>query len=88
MGKRLSRTSWVLSQVTTLACAVGTCFEYVRWKHSTRHDASVEAKLFLGTSICFLLLFLVRLVYRGFPSKRDYFAEEMEHRRSLAKTPR
>ena len=83
--KTQGRKSWVLSQITSLACAIGASVEYIRWKHSTRPDAAVEAKIFVGMSILFSLVFLVRLFRRGLVTKRDYFAEEMEHRHSLAK---
>ena len=84
-ANRAGLKSWIISQITTLTCAIGSGLEYIRWKHSTRLDAPVEAKIFLGASVAFLLLFLVRFAYRGFVSKRDYFAEEMAHRQSLAK---
>jgi hypothetical protein len=76
----------MLSQVTTVVCAVLAGIEYVHWKHSTRPDALVEAKISLGACVIFVILFLVRLVYRVFLKKRDYFAEEMEHRSSLARS--
>ena len=76
---------WIFSQVSTVVFAIGSGFEYIRWKHSPRSDAPVEIKIFLGTTILFLLLFVVRVVYRGFVTKRDYFGEEMARRHSLAK---
>jgi hypothetical protein len=77
--------SWILSQTATAACAIGTWFEYFRWKHSTMANAPVKVKIFLGMSILFSLAFLVRLFYRGVVTRRDYFGQEMEHRRSVAK---
>jgi hypothetical protein len=85
MAHRLGRRSWVLSQITTAACAIGTGFAYIRSKHGTRPDADVSAKIFMGMGIFFVLVFLVRMFYRGVLTRRDYFAEEMEHRRSLTK---
>ncbi len=80
--------SWILSQAMMLAYAIGTAFEYAHWIHSTRSDASVESKVFLGLSVAFLFLFFVRFACKGLVTKRDYFGEEMAHRRSLAKEPR
>jgi hypothetical protein len=82
---RAGLRSLILSQTITAACAIGTGSRYVYWKHSTRADAPVEAKIYLGACVVFIALFLWRLVYRVFLRKRNYFAEEMDHRHALAK---
>jgi len=82
---KLGRISFVLSQATTALCAFGAGFRYLHWRHSLRADAPVEARIFLGMCIVFSISFLVRMFRRGLVTKRDYFGEEMDHRRSLAK---
>jgi hypothetical protein len=87
MVNRVGRRAWILSQTTVLACAIGAAFEYTRCKHSARPDAAFESRFFLALSVVFFALFIVRFVYKGLVTKCDFFAEEMEHRKMLAKMP-
>ncbi len=77
--------SFALAQATTAACAIVTGLRYVHWKHSLQSDGPIEAKIYLGACVIFTASFVVRFVRRVYRKKPDYFAEEMEHRRILAK---
>jgi hypothetical protein len=55
----------------------------VRWMHSTSPDAPVWAKLWLVLCALSVILGLLRFAY--YRNRRNYFAEEMDRRRSLAR---
>jgi hypothetical protein len=82
---KAGRISFLLSQATTASCAIGTGLRYLRWRQSSRADAAVESRIFLGACIFFVLFFLGNFVQRVYRKKRDYFAEEMARRRSLVR---
>jgi len=52
---------------------------------STKPDAPFQAKVWLVLCGVSVLLGVLRLIY--YRNRRDYFAEEMDHRRSLVKDP-
>jgi hypothetical protein len=55
----------------------------VRWINSTRHDAPFWAKVWLVLCAVSVLLGVFRILY--YRNRRDYFAEEMDHRCLSAK---
>jgi hypothetical protein len=63
--------------------AMGAAFNAVRWMHSTRPEAHWETKFWFALCAASVLLGVFRFIYHR--NRRDYFAEEMDHRRSLAK---
>jgi hypothetical protein len=54
-----------------------------RWMHHTSLNARFNTILWAAFFVVSLLSGLARILY--FRNHRDYFAEEMDHRRSLAK---
>lgn len=66
---------------TGIAAALAA-FTSVRWMHSKSPLASVWAKVWVGLCAFSLISGLVRLLY--YRNRRNYFAEEMARRHSLA----
>jgi len=65
--------------------AVYAAWLSVRSMHSLRSDGPLWGKIWLALCAMSVLLGLGRFLY--YRNRRDYFAEEMDHRRSLAKGP-
>ena len=63
--------------------AIGAAINAVRWFHRTGSDAAVWTKVWIGLCAFAVIAGIFRVVY--YRNRRDYFAEEMNHRRSLAK---
>jgi|SRR5580692_7662144 hypothetical protein len=81
--KNATRRSTIRFLIGTAIGAALAAFNAVRWMHDTSPGAPICAKVWLvlcGTSV--LLGFWRVVWYRNRP---DYFAEEMDHRRSLTK---
>jgi len=77
---RNSSMKFVYGSGIAAACAV---FNFFRWVHSASSGARFETILW-AILFCISVLFgIARLLY--YRTHRDYFAEEMEHRRLLAK---
>jgi hypothetical protein len=69
--------------IGTAIAAFGAVFNLVHWMHSTKPDAPVQVGTWLV--LCVLSVFSGFLRYFYYRNRRDYFAEEMERRRSLTK---
>jgi hypothetical protein len=67
---------------TGIAAALAS-LNFVRWMRSTSPDAPVQARIWLALCIFSVVSGLLRFVY--YRNRRNYFAEEMERRRSLTK---
>ena len=63
--------------------AISAAWIGVRWMHSTKPNAHFEAKIWFVLCALSVLMGVLRFVY--YRNRRDYFAEEMDHRRALAK---
>ena len=66
--------------------AIGACAAAliaVERMHSRSPDAGLGAKIWFGLCGFSILLGIARYLY--YRNRRDYFAEEMDHRRGLAK---
>jgi hypothetical protein len=63
--------------------AISTAWIGVRWLHSTKPNAHFEADISFALCTLSVLMGVSRFVY--YRKRRDYFAEEMDHRRALAK---
>ena len=80
---RATRRSVIRFLMGTTIAAVGAALNLVRWMHSTKPDAPVWVRVWLGLCVLSVVSGLLRLFY--YRNRRNYFADEMEHRRSLAK---
>ena len=63
--------------------AAGAVWLFFRYMHSTRPDGPFWAKIWLVLACVSILMGLLRVLY--YRNRRDYFAEEMDHRREIAK---
>jgi hypothetical protein len=77
------RRSLVRFLIGTTIGATGSAFNAVHWMHRTRPDAPVQVRIWLVLCVLSVVSALLRFLY--YRNRRNYFAEEMEHRRSLAK---
>jgi predicted ABC-type exoprotein transport system permease subunit len=83
MRHRPSRRWLIVSLVDVLIALVAAAYFYARWRHSA--SATVYSWPFAWLVIC--VLYLISTVRRFLNRKQSYFAEEMDHRRALAKEP-
>ena len=67
---------------TAISAAVAA-FNAVRFMHSTKPDAQFWAKVWLVLFGFSVVSGILRFLY--YRNRRNYFAEEVDHRRSLAK---
>ena len=63
--------------------AIGAAISTARLMRTSRPGTAVWAKLWLALCILSVIAIVLRFIY--YRNRRDYFAEEMDHRRSLAK---
>jgi hypothetical protein len=78
-----TRKATILFLSGTAVGAVGAFINAMHWMHSKRPGASIYAKLYFAFFGISLALCVWRVVW--YRNRRDCFAEEMDHRRSLAK---
>ena len=69
--------------VGTVVGAAGLLLNAVLWMRSKRPEAPIYAKLDIALLALSAILGLSRLIW--YRKHRDYFAEEIDHRRALAK---
>jgi hypothetical protein len=62
--------------------AVGAAINAARWMHSPHVDAHLWARSSIVLCALSVLIIIFRILY--YRNRRDCFAEEMDHRRSLA----
>jgi hypothetical protein len=67
--------------VTTIG-AVMAALNGLRWMHSTRPNATIEARIWLALCAFSVILGIVRFLY--YRTRHNYFGEEMARRHSLA----
>jgi hypothetical protein len=67
----------------TAVAAIGAGLNAARWMHCTKPNAAFETKFWLVLCAISVGSGLVRFLY--YRNRRDYFAEEMDHRRALTK---
>jgi len=78
-----TRRSTIRFLIGTAIGAVLAALNSVRWMHMASPDAQVWAKVWLVLCAFSVISGLVRFL--GYRNRCNYFAEEMDHRRSLAK---
>ena len=78
-----TRRSTIRFLIGTTVGAAGAAFNAVLWMHSKRPEAQIYVKVWVVLFAGSLILAVWRVVW--YRKHRDYFAEEMDHRRSLAK---
>jgi len=83
MVSNATRRATIRFVVGEAIAGLAAAFNFVRWMQSTRPDARVEAKIWLV--LCVLSVALGFSYFLYYRNRRNYFAEEMEHKRSLAK---
>jgi hypothetical protein len=83
MPHRPSRRWLIASLADVLFAFVAVAYFYARWRHSA--SSSVYSWPFVWFVIC--VLYLISAVGRFLNRKQSYFAQEMDHRRGLAKGP-
>ena len=76
-----TRRSTIRFLIGTAISAAGAAVNSVRWMRSARPDAPVEAKVWLFLCAFSVVLGVGRFLY--YRNRRNYFAEEMDHRRAL-----
>jgi hypothetical protein len=69
--------------IGTAVAAAGALLNILLWVHSKRPEAPFFTKVWIVLLITSVLLAVLRFIWCG--KHRNYFAEEMNHRRSLAK---
>jgi hypothetical protein len=78
-----TRRSTIRILIGTAIGAALAAFNSARWMHNAGPDAPIWAKVWLVLCGISVLSDFWRLVW--YRNRRDYFAEEMDHRRSLTK---
>ena len=80
---KATRRSTIRFLIGTAIGAVGAGLDSVRWMHCTRPDAILWAKVSALCCALSVILGVSHFIY--YRNRRNYFAEEIDHRRSLAK---
>jgi hypothetical protein len=80
---KASRQSMIRFLIGTGIGAALAAFNSVRWMRNPSPDAPAQARIWLVLCVFSVVSGLLRFHY--YRNRRDYFAEEMERRRSLAK---
>jgi hypothetical protein len=83
MMKNITRRATISYVVGVAIAALGAAINAVRWSHRTSVDAPVWTRVWIGLCAFAVIAVVFRVVY--YRNRRDYFAEEMDHRRSLTK---
>ena len=78
-----TRRATVRFLIGTAVGAAGALLNVLLWMHSKRPEAPIYTKLCLALLAISVTLAVLRFIW--YRKHRNYFAEEMDHRRSLAK---
>jgi len=80
---KATRRNSIRILIGTALSGLGAAFEAVRYLHSSHPEDQVWAKVWIGLCILCVTFGIFQGIF--YWNRRDYFAEEMEHRRSLLK---